>query len=340
MTFNAHMTEFAGLPVYEYRSPEGMAAQREWAGKQPNGRREMTDPLAMLAALRTPGSFAWRLRDSEGWEPGEGEFVRRYYERFCSEVPPESVSTLVIGNFEETMEVMEPEPIRDALVACAPRWTGLRSLFYADLTYDECEASWLEHGDLSALVTSFPSLERLGIRGTGSLSLPVDGHPALRSLTLQGGGLPADLARQVLAGDYPALEHLELWLGVENYGGDTSPEALAPLLNGEVHTGVRSLGLRNAEHTDMWVRALAEAPILERLEDLDLSMGTLTDEGARVLLDAPGFRKLRRLDLHRHFLSEEVEVHVRDAFTSVGVEVDLSERLNAERDGSYPSVTE
>ncbi|MEU0491013.1 STM4015 family protein [Nocardiopsis sp. NPDC006139] len=340
MAFNEHVTEYGGLPVFEYRSPEGMAAQRAWTEKYPRGHREMTDPLSMLVALRTPEAYAWRLRDSEGWEPREGEFVTRYYERFCSEVPPEKVSALVVGNYEETMDMDEPELIRDALLACAPRWTGLRSLFYADLTYEEYEASWFTHGDLSAIPAAFPRLERLTIRGTGELSLPVEEHRSLRSLGLQGGGLPAALVEQVLASRYPALEHLDLWLGIENYGGDTTPRVLAPLLNGEVHAGVRSLGLRNAEDTDLWVRTMADAPVLERLEALDFSMGTLTDEGAQILLDVPGFRGLSRLDLHHHYMSEEMEARVVEAFTAAGVRVDASERFKGSKDDIYPSVTE
>ncbi|WP_306369487.1 STM4015 family protein [Nocardiopsis sp. CC223A] len=340
MTFDTHTTELGGLPVFEYRSPEGMAAQRTWTEKHPRGHRETTDPLSLLAALRTPEAYAWRLRDSEGWEPREGDFVLRYYERFCSEVPPETVSALVVGNYEETMDLGEPEPIRDALLACAPRWTGLRSLFYADLTFREYEASWFTHGDLSAVPAAFPRLERLTVRGTGELSLPVAEHRSLRSLSLQGGGLPAELARQVMASRYPALEHLDLWLGIGNYGGTTTPADLAPLLNGEVHTGVRSLGLRNAEHTDLWVEAVAGSPALDRLEELDLSEGTLTDGGAQVLLDTPGFRGLRRLDLHHHFMSEEMEDRVREAFGTAGVDVDVSERLKVSEDDLYPSVTE
>ncbi|MFD6096727.1 STM4015 family protein [Nocardiopsis flavescens] len=339
MTFRAHLTELGGLPVFEYRSPEAVAAQHTWTEEHPRGRRETTDPLPLLAALRTPGAFAWRLRDSEGWESQEGgDFVLRYYERFCSEVPPASVAALVVGNVEETFDIAEPDQVRDALLACAPRWAGLRSLFYADLTYDEYEASWFEHGDLSGLLDAFPGLERLGIRGTGELSLPVERHASLRSLTLEGGGLPRALAEQVLASRYPALEHLELWLGVEGYGGTTAPDDLAPLFEGRVHTGVRSLGLRNAEDTDTWVRALAESPLLDRLESLDLSEGTLTDAGAETLLGTPAFRGLRRLDLHHHFMTAETEKRLAEALTAAGVETDTSDRLPAAE--VYPSVTE
>ncbi|MFY7065570.1 STM4015 family protein [Nocardiopsis changdeensis] len=330
MSFGSHLTEYAGLPVFEYRSQEALAAWGARAG----------DPLAVLAAARTPGAYAWRLADAGRLESKEGEYVTRYYERFCADVDPAAVTALVLGSLEDTMNAADPKPVRNAVLACAPRWTGLRSLFYGDVTAEEYEVSWLNHGDLSGVLNALPGLERLDVRGTGELSLPVEEHRSLRSLTLQGGGLPAALMRQVLASRYPALEHLELWLGMENYEGDATPADLAPLLSGEVHAGVRSLGLRNAEETDPWVRALAGSPVLERLEVLDLSLGTLTDEGAQILLDVPGFRGLSRLDLHHHFMSEEMGTRVVEAFTAAGVEVDVSERVDARHGHPYPAVGE
>ncbi|MGQ4267940.1 STM4015 family protein [Nocardiopsis changdeensis] len=314
--FNSYLTEFAGLPVFEYRPQDTTA-----------------DPLAVLAALRTPGAYAWRLADDDGSETSKDRGgVGAYFERFAAESAAPEVTALVIGNIQDTINVNDSATVRDALVAQAPRLTGLRSLFFADLTYSDSEVSWLNHGDLGPVLDALPGLERFAVRGTGGMALAVDGHPALRSLVLQGGGLPAELTRRVVAGHYPNLEHLELWIGVPDYGGDTTPEDLAPLLNGEVHTGVRSLGLRNAQYTDRWVRALADSAILERLEELDLSKGTLTDAGARVLLDVPGFRELRRLDLHHHYMSEDMERLVLETFTAAGVETDVSEREEPDDD--------
>ncbi|WP_306369488.1 STM4015 family protein [Nocardiopsis sp. CC223A] len=345
--FTTHLTEYAGLPVFEYHTQD-----------------TADDPLAVLAALRTPQSFAWRLGDDDGSETSEDRGgVDGYFGRFAAEAAAPAVTALVVGSIWETINVSRSAPVRDALVAHAPRLTGLRSLFFADLTYEDSEVSWMNHGDLGPVLAALPGLERFAVRGTGGLGLNVDGHPALRSLTLQGGGLPAKLVRQVLASRYPALEHLELWIGVPNYGGTTTPADLAPLLNGEVHTGIRSLGLRNALRTDHWVRAVADAPVLGRLEELDFSEGTLTDEGAQILLDTPGFRELESLDLHHHYMSEETQARVADSFTAAGVRIDVSGRLEPRgeagedeewedeeeaaewaeeqwRDRYYPSVTE
>ncbi|WP_150251726.1 STM4015 family protein [Nocardiopsis deserti] len=333
MTFNDHLTEFAGLPVASY--PEARRLEKHGGTTAPDVRSPERDGLA------DPGSVAWRL-DRHG--VGDDD-PRAHLEGFLEFVgAPAAVRALVVGDLLEEFEVESSDAVRDALAELAPRLPGLRSLFYADLTFEECEASWIEHGNLSSMVTALPGLAEFAVRGTIRLSLEALEHDGLRRLTLQGGGLPAGLTREVVSARLPALEHLELWLGVKDYEGDTTAEDLAPALSGEAFPGLRSLGLRNAEHTGAWVRVLAEAPVTSRLHTLDLSLGTLRDEDVPPLVESPVFRGLRRLDLRRHYLSEEAEKEVRAVFTRAGVEVDLSERGKPDVWGSgavyYPAVSE
>ncbi|NKZ01730.1 STM4015 family protein [Nocardiopsis alborubida] len=349
MAFDAHLTEFAGLPVVEYRSPEGWAREAEKARERAErlGRDfagpGSYPPPALTAALADPGSVAWRLSDDE--EPLDD------YRRFTAQVDQDRVAAVVLGDMRETFSVQCPDPLKRALLEVAPDLTGLRSLFYCDVTFEEIEVSWIELGDMAPVLAAFPLLTEFAVRGTGDMSLHVPRHDSLRRLTLQGGGLPAKLTREIVSSGLPHLEHLELWLGVENYGGDTTPEDLAPVLSGEVFPGLGSLGLRNAEHTDDWVPVLAEAPVTSRLHTLDLSLGTLTDRGARALVEAaPAFGHLKRLDLHRHYLSEEMSGHVQAAFAGTGVDVDLSDRevgsdwedenFDYDAAGYYTAVTE
>ncbi|MBB6118135.1 STM4015 family protein [Nocardiopsis algeriensis] len=329
-----HLTEFAGLPVVEFPA-EGT---EEGLSDEARSRLE--------AAIADPGSVAWRLRTTYG------ERFSEYFSRFLSEVDTGQVGALVIGCWDE--EIYETPPVvpRDLLIEHAAAFPALRSLFFGDVVMEEAEVSWIQQTDLAPLAAAFPELAELAVRGSGDpemaqdeLRLHVPSHPSLRSLTVQGGGLPGHLSREIASSGLPALERLELWLGVENYRGDTAPEDLAPVLSGEAFPRLRHLGLRNAEHTDRWVPELVRAPLLERLEVLDLSLGTLTDEGARSLLDRiDAFAHLERLDLHHHYLSDETAERVRAAFTEAGVGIDLSDRQ--ENHGSaddplyYPSVTE
>ena len=70
--------------------------------------------------------------------------------------------------------------------------------------------------------------------------------------------------------------------------------------------------------------ALAHAPIVARLESLDLSLGTLSDVGAAALLAGQPLTHLKRLDLHHHFLSDEMIERLYQAVPCA--EVDVSEQ--------------
>ncbi|MDT0329006.1 STM4015 family protein [Nocardiopsis lambiniae] len=334
---NAHLSEFAGLPVFEYTST------KEMSSKEP--RYGSVDPLAQLAALRAPDAYAWRL-GVDSYEPEE-EFAE-YFGDFVKAADTTAVRAMVIGPAGSSESEEPGTPARDALLEHAAAFPALRALFIGDIVVEESEISWIHQPDLSPLFAAFPNLAEFTVRGTGDpymhetsqLGLDIGRHDALRSLTVQSGGLPAPVARGIDSAEAPGLERLELWLGVEDYRGDTTPEDLARTLSGEAFPNLNHLGLRNAEESDVWVRALADAPVVGRLRSLDLSMGTLTDEGARVLLDAPVFRELGRLDLEHHYMSEEMEGRVRNAFTEAGVDVRVGDRQVPNGDRLYPSVTE
>src|SRR5262249_44728682 len=80
--------------------------------------------------------------------------------------------------------------------------------------------------------------------------------------------------------------------------------------------------LRDSQIADEIAAALVQAPILKRLEVLDLSLGTLSDEGAEALLRAPDLRSLKKLDIHHHYCSLEVVARLE----ALGIEVDASDR--------------
>ncbi|MFD6950950.1 hypothetical protein A6A08_20790 [Nocardiopsis sp. TSRI0078] len=332
-----HVTEFAGLPVVEFSSWEAIRGDFERAMHSARNQRRRREEYPssyrrLFDAIAAPGSVAWRLKMEPppfhlGPRHGQKkpfETLTEYLERFTDLVDRKRVHALIVGNIPDDDYQMRAEEAASALVGFAPKLTGLRSLFFGEILREENEISWINLCDLAPLVSALPRLEELVVRGgTGDLGLRVPEHRSLRSLTVQSGALRPDVVRDVCASGLPALEHLELWLGAEDYGGDTTPQDLAPLLSGRAFPELRSLGLRNAEYAGTWVRALAESPVLPGLDTLDLSLGILCDKDAKPLLEAPAFRGLRRLDLHHHFLSEDMRERVREALP--GVEVDLSD---------------
>ncbi|WP_435109357.1 STM4015 family protein [Nocardiopsis synnemataformans] len=342
-----HVTEFAGLPVVEFHSWDTIRDDLETAMYWARNRSELHEERPrsyrrLLEAIADPGSVAWRLRTELSSSHGSGESLQEYMHRFSVLVGQEQVRALVVGNVPDQDFQMRTDEVVEALLGLAPKLTGLRALFFGEILQEENEISWIQLCDLAPLVTALPHLEELVVRGgSGALDLRLAEHPSLRGLTVQSGGLRPDVVRDVCASGLPALEHLELWLGVEEYGGRSTAQDLAPVLSGRAFPRLRSLGLRNTGNLGSWIPVLAEAPVLSSLEVLDLSLGDLTDEGGQALVEAaPAFAHLKRLDLHHHYVSEDVCARIREALP--GVEVDLSGReepeVHDDEDGEEPEI--
>ncbi len=306
MTFNSHAETFAGQTVADY--PEGKSGGTAWRVSEP-------------------------ADDAIGEEAPLEEF-RAKFEAFVADRGA-TVEALVIGAWGYA--AFRPAPLGQ-LCDAAPRLPRLRSLFLGDITFDECEVSWMKVGDVSPLVTTFPELETLQVRGGEDFRFSPVGSDSLRRLVVQSGGLPAAFTTAVLASRFPELTDLELWLGTDEYGGDTTIADLRPLLDGTLFPRLRRLGLRNAEIADEIAAAVAQAPIVARLESLDLSMGTLGDQGAAALLAGQPLTHLRELNLAHHYMSEEVAAAVVAALPDV--QVDVSDPQEDDEGERYTAVSE
>ncbi len=219
-------------------------------------------------------------------------------------------------------------PVVEALVAMRERLPKLRGIFLGDIISEENEISWIQQSDVSPLFRAYPNLEHFRIRGTNSLELGELHHAKLKSLVIESGGLDVDVLREAVSEDLPALEHLEIWLGSENYGGNVALSDLEPVLSGKKFPKLKYLGLRDSEIQDEIAAAIARAPILARLETLDLSLGTLSDEGALALLSSDAFYGLKKIDLHHHYLSDGMMARLK----SSGLNVDLSGQQKEDED--------
>ncbi|GAA2614054.1 STM4015 family protein [Dactylosporangium fulvum] len=312
MTISEHITTFAGLPVTEFEP--GVVDKLDEAG--------------------TPRSaVAWRIETD--YEDDVEVFVS-VLDRLLDVVGGESVHALVVGQWGSAYETAPP---LDQIIAVRDRLPNLRALFLGEMTFDECEISWINHGDVAPLLGAFPGLEVLRIRGSEGLRLSPVRHRRLRELGIEAGGLPATVVRGISDSSFPALTTLELWLGVSGYGGDITVEDLAPILGGAELPSLRRLALRNAEIADQVAAALAGAPVVARLEELDLSLGILSDRGAEELLLGQPLTHLRRLDLSHHFISEDLRERLVAELP--GVDVDLSAEQEAEDPSDrYVSVSE
>jgi hypothetical protein len=318
-----HLTEFAGLPVVDW-DPEagraiisGTAYRLTISYEEAQEGHRWTDKLAALLA-----SLMGR-RPAEASAPRE----RKWSDKLASltgNPAADQVTGLVVGAWE--MGDSDSQSVVEPLVAARDRLPALKAIFLGDVTSEENEISWIQQSDVSPLLAAYPQLEHFGVRGAQDLSLGTLRHPRLKSLVVQSGGLPAEIVREVAAADLPELEHLELWLGEEQYGGNSTVADLAPILSGALFPKLRYLGLRDAERADKIAAAVATAPITERIRVLDLSLGTLSDQGAMALLASPAVSRLEKLDIHHHFCSEAVV----EKLSGLGIVLDAGDRKEAE----------
>ncbi|MCU1642051.1 MAG: putative cytoplasmic protein [Nocardia sp.] len=297
MAISDHLQEFHGLPVFEF--PD----------------------IARKVTLPPPETVAWRI----AIEPygDSAETWPEAFARFLETVDSTQVRALVIGSWGESDE--DSAPIIAALIEAKDRLRALRGIFLGDITYEENEISWIHQSDVSPLLASFPELEEFGVRGGEQLAFPALTHTALRNLSVQAGGLGAEVVQGVGASELPALETLDIWLGVSWYGGTATVADLEPILSGAKFPRLTHLALRNSEIQDEIAAAVAGAPVVARLTTLDLSMGTLGNEGAEALLAGQPLTHLRKLDLHHHFIGPEMQKRLIAALEPAGVVLDLSD---------------
>lgn len=272
--------------------------------------------------------------------PENEKEIEEIFNDFFNAEGLEQIESLVIGCWISYGDGDLAASVVEPLIRHAAKFTNLRSLFIGDAIQEESEVSWLEMCDLTHFWAAFPQLETLQIRGTNDLSLGKIDLPRLKSLTIQTGGMPQSVIQETLQGNLPKLEHLELWLGVEEYGGDGCVQDFDELFAGKLFPQLKYLGLRDSEWTDELAEAIANAPILDRLETLDLSNGVLTDKGAEFLFQSEKIKKLKTLDLRFHYMSDLQ----MDKMSQLPCEVKQDEQQKADvYDGEeyrYPSVTE
>ncbi len=310
MAIYAHLADFAGKPVVDW---------------EPDAQQ---DSAAVVYRVR----INYEEADAgQTWPDKFGHFLQS--------VETKPVTAFVAGAWDPAFgSSSQASDVIQALASARASLPNLRALFLGDIVMEESEISWIEQSDVSPLLDAYPHLNSFWARGGSGLSFgPALEHKRLETLVIQSGGLPASVIHELCAAHLPALRHLELWLGVENYGGDATVEDLAPILYDNLFPKLRYLGLRNSEIADPIAAAIVQAPILEHIDVLDLSMGTLGDEGAEALAASPALIGLDFLDIHHHYCSDRAVMRLM----ARGIDVDTSDPQAAEDDDwRYTEVSE
>lgn len=282
MTVNETQDSHCGKPVVEFR---------------------MGDTIADPASVRT---HVYRL--AQDYDSSESQ--RELLDAFLAQVDTKAIDALIIGAWSEAHDE-SPQAYLDGLIERRAELPALRSLFIGDMTYEDCEISWIIQTSYNPLLAAFPQLRSLRIRGSSGLKLVPFAHEALEELAIECGGLPSGIANAIASSKLPALRKLELWLGDDNYGFDGDVGTYAKLLDAIDATRLESLGLRDSQISDALAVHLAAQPWLGKLQLLDLSMGTIGDAGAQALCESPHLAGLGTLDLSHHYIGADWQAKLR-----------------------------
>ena len=249
----------------------------------------------------------------------------------------DKLDEIIIGCWGDCWE-NNSQAIIDSFVDNKDRFKNIKSIYIGDMDYEECEVSWIEQGDYSKVWDALPNLEQLTIKGSQGLVLGEMNHKNLKSLEIICGGIPKEVLNDIANSNLPNLEKLNLYIGVDNYGFDGDMEDIKKVIENDSFKNLKYLGLGDSEEEDKIVKIVLESKIIQQLEVLDFSNGTLSDKGGQVILDNKDkLLNLKKLDLHYHFLSDEK----MDAISKLPIEVDLDDQQeNDEEYGNYPMLTE
>ncbi len=279
-------------------------------------------------------SYSW-----EEYEDGDKDAGTMIADIMADKELPK-LEEVIIGCWGESWD-NSAQQIVDGIVENKDKFSHVKSLFIGDMDFEECEVSWIEQADYSALWAALPQLEKLTIKGSTNLSLGKVEHANLKSLEIICGGLPKEVLQSIAGAKLPQLNTLSLYIGVEDYGFDGGVEDVKQMLETSDFPNLVSLGIMDSEIQDEIAQVVCECKYMKQLKTLELSLGTLTDKGGEVLLKTlPDYKNIKEVDLQYHYMSEDM----MEKLQGLDAEVNVDDRQEDEEyDGEiwrYPMLTE
>jgi hypothetical protein len=259
--------------------------------------------------ITNPTGIAYAVRCEE-WEENL-EIFRSKLENLTQDTQASKLEALVIGMWD-TYGDYGSDVIVDALVSAKDKLKNLKAIFIGDIEFSEWMISSIQQSDISPLLKTYPQLEVIQIRGASGLTFSQLYHENLKAIIIESGGLNGSTIAQICDLQLPSLQHLELWLGSNRYGGNYSVDDLMPILQGDLFPNLSYLGLRNSHYSDEIACTIVNTPIVKFIHILDLAMGTLSDEGAEALLNSPEISQLDILNINDNYLSNEMIEHLSE----------------------------
>lgn len=300
MTINSNLTTFLNKKVADYSTKDG---------------------------IQNPEQFVYRISISYD-DFDNGTTILSLFDEFVKDPKASSVQEIIFGAFDyESSD--STEGIVSKLVEHKNTLKQLKAIFIGDITYEENEISWINQSNVGLVLEAYPDMEHFQVRGGNDLSFGKIEHANLKTLIIETGGLPPNVVSEVSNAHLPNLQRLDMWLGSDNYGFNSTIDDFATIISGKPFPNLNHLGLMNSEIQNAIAIAVSTSPILNQLEVLDLSMGNMNDEGGEALLHSEGIKKLKRLNLRHHYLSDAMMSKLSAAFQ---LDIDLDDQEEADDD--------
>lgn len=269
--------------------------------------------------------FSYTYDDTE-----EGKSAKTMLEEILACDDFASLEEIVIGCWGNCWDEDEEgvQCLIDGIVENREKFSHIRSLFFGDMDFEDCEVSWIIQGDYSKLWSALPQLEKITIKGSTGLTLGAIEHNNLKHFEIICGGLPTNNIVEIQKAKLPSLETLLLYLGEEDYGFDGNVETIQTFLKESDFPKLTYLGLTDSIIEDEVAEAVFDSKYIDQITTLDLSMGCLSDKGGAFLLEhLPQYSNIKEVNLVWHFLSDEMMKKLSEL---PGVEIDMDDQQEEE----------
>ena len=184
MSIYQHDAAFYSLPIKEYENAEEL-----------------------------DGKSAYRF--SVNWD--DDKTVIKLLGEFVEQKGIAQVKAVVIGMWCSDSAESSTEVVA-FLVNNRDKLAALEAIFLGDIISEENEISWIQQSDVSPLLTAFPKLKVLRVRGGMGLTFSKVRHEALQQLVVETGGLGRDTIREICRCEFPALTTLSCGWASRNTG--------------------------------------------------------------------------------------------------------------------------
>ena len=276
-------------------------------------------------------------------EYDDGNKISDLIEKYLEKHNTYDNKELIIGYWEDAWEDdSEVSGIVETIVKNKDKFKSLESVYFGDMDSEECEISWIVNTNLAPLVNEL-KLKSFTAKGGNDLRFENMRSESLKELIIISGGTNKKTIQDIINADIPNLEKLELYLGDSNYGFDAEIEDLKPFMQRERFPKLKYLGIKNSEIQDEICNEIFKSNILEGLEVLDMSYGTLSDKGADIIIEnIDKLKNLKEFNIEYNFISEDLLMKLENKLEKLNIKYLTSQEDVYDMDEEYrsPFITE